>query len=50
MFKFGKGTYVTLLSTADGGETIIHMSERERQREGERKRRRKRGIMMVYIY
>ena len=38
MFKYGKGTYVILLSVADRGETIKHMREGERERGNERKR------------
>jgi len=36
VFKYGKGTYVMLLSAADLGETIKqHEREREREREKE---------------
>ena len=45
MFKYGKGTYVMLLSAADLGETI---KQHKRERERERERMRERGVMMVY--
>ena len=41
MFKYGKGTYIMLLSVADRGETIKDEREREREKESER------GIMMM---
>ena len=39
MFKYGKGTYIMLLSVADRGETIKDEREREREKEI--------GIMMM---
>ena len=43
MFKYGKGSYVMLLSAADLGEPI-----KQHERERERERMRERGVMMVY--